>query len=98
MSVLDTSILTISLPDVLRSINASVVEIMWVVMGYSLVITALLLPFGRLADMKGRVKLFNLGLVLFTVASAMCGLSQSGVQLVLFRFAQGIGAAMVMAN
>ncbi|HEU0169622.1 MAG TPA: MFS transporter [Chloroflexota bacterium] len=98
MTSLDNSILTISLPDILRSLNASVVEIMWVVMGYSLVITSLLLPFGRLADMKGRVRLFNIGLVLFTVASMMCGLSQSGMQLVMARFIQGIGAAMVMAN
>ncbi|HEX6511411.1 MAG TPA: MFS transporter, partial [Chloroflexota bacterium] len=98
MASLDNSILTISLPDILRSINASVVEIMWVMMGYSLIITALLLPFGRMADMKGRVRLFNLGLALFTAASMLCGLSQTGVQLVCFRLVQGIGAALLSSN
>ena len=98
MASLDNSILTISLPDILRSINATVVEIMWVVMGYSLIITALLLPFSRLADMKGRVKLFNLGFAIFTVSSALCGLSQTGSQLVAFRLLQGIGSALLLSN
>ncbi|MBV9121050.1 MAG: MFS transporter [Chloroflexi bacterium] len=98
MASLDNSILTISLPDIMHSVNASVVEVMWMVMGYSLIITALLLPFGRLADMKGRVRLFNAGFVLFTVASALCGLSQTGSQLVLFRLLQGIGSAFLFSN
>jgi EmrB/QacA subfamily drug resistance transporter len=98
MASLDNSILTISLPDILRSINATVVEIMWVVMGYALINTALLLPFARLADMKGRVKLFNLGFAVFIVASALCGLSQTGPQLVGFRLLQGVGAAFLLSN
>lgn len=98
MASLDNSILTISLPDILRSIDASVVEIMWVVMGYSLIITALLLPFSRLADMKGRVRLFNIGFAIFTIASALCGLSQSGPQLVGFRLLQGVGSALLLSN
>ena len=95
---LDQSILTISLPDIMRSIDASVAEIMWVMMGYALVNTALLLPFARLADMKGRVRLFNLGFAVFIVASALCGLSQTGGQLVGFRLLQGIGAAFLLSN
>jgi EmrB/QacA subfamily drug resistance transporter len=98
MASLDNSILTISLPDILRSINATVVEIMWVVMGYALINTALLLPFARLADMKGRVKLFNLGFTIFIAASALCGLSQTGPQLVGFRLLQGVGAAFLLSN
>jgi EmrB/QacA subfamily drug resistance transporter len=98
MASLDNSILTISLPDILRSINATVVEIMWVVMGYALINTALLLPFARLADMKGRVRLFNLGFAVFIVASALCGLSQTGPQLVGFRLLQGVGAAFLLSN
>jgi EmrB/QacA subfamily drug resistance transporter len=98
MASLDNSILTISLPDILRSINATVVEIMWVVMGYALINTALLLPFARLADMRGRVKLFNLGFTVFVVASALCGLSQTGPQLVGFRLLQGVGAAFLLSN
>src|SRR5205823_5261798 len=88
MSSLDGSILTISLPQITRSINASVVEVMWTVMGYSLVTTSLILPISRLADMKGRVKLYNLGFAVFTVASGLCGFAQTGAQLVVFRLIQ----------
>lgn len=98
MASLDNSIITISLPDILRSLNASVIEILWVVLGYSLVITALLLPLARLADMKGRVKLYNLGFLIFTLASALCGAAQTGLQLVGFRLVQGVGAALLYAN
>ena len=98
MSSLDGSILTISLPDITRVLGASVAEMMWVLMGYSLIVTSLLLPISRLADMKGRVNLYNLGFAIFTIASALCGLSQSGMQLVLFRLIQGVGAALLFAN
>ncbi len=98
MSSLDGSILTISLPDITRQLGASVAEMMWVLMGYSLIVTSLLLPISRLADMKGRVNLYNLGFAIFTIASGLCGLSQSGMQLVLFRLVQGVGAALLFAN
>lgn len=98
MVAVDSSILTIALPNITRSLHASVVESMWIVLGFQLVITALLLPFARLADMKGRVRLYNIGFALFTLASVLCGLSQTGGQLVLFRLVQGIGAALIFAN
>jgi EmrB/QacA subfamily drug resistance transporter len=98
MASIDGSILTIALPDITRSLHASVVDVMWVVLGFQLVITSLLLPFARLADMKGRVRPYNLGFAVFTLASVLCGFSQSGPQLVLFRLIQGIGAALLFAN
>src|SRR5215813_4449309 len=91
MGALDSSIVTIALPDITHSLSATVVETMWVVMGYQLVITALMMPFSRLADMKGRVGPYKLGIVVFTIASALCGFSQTGSQLVFFRLIQGIG-------
>ncbi|HUZ77392.1 MAG TPA: MFS transporter [Chloroflexota bacterium] len=98
MASLDNSILTISLPSIMHSLNATVVEVMWMVMGYSLVTTALLLPLSRLSDMKGRVKLYNLGFVVFTLSSVACGLSQAGTELLLFRLVQGTGAALLLSN
>lgn len=98
MVSIDSSILTIALPNITRSLHASVVDSMWMVLGFQLVITALLLPFARLADMKGRVRLYNIGFALFTLASTLCGLAQTGPQLVLFRLLQGIGAALIFAN
>ncbi len=98
MSALDFTIVTIALPDITRSVHASVVESMWIVLAYSLVVAGLLLPMSRLSDMKGRVRLYNLGFAIFTIASALCGISQTGSQLVLFRVIQAAGAALLMAN
>jgi EmrB/QacA subfamily drug resistance transporter len=98
MSSLDSSIVTIALPDMSRSLHASVVESMWVVMGYTLVLTALILPLSRLSDMKGRVRLYIIGFAVFTVASALCGFSQSGTQLVIFRLVQGAGATILITS
>ena len=98
MASIDGSILTIALPDITRSLHASVVDVMWVVLGFQLVITSLLLPIARLADMKGRVRPYNLGFAAFTLASVLCGFAQSGSQLVVFRLLQGIGAALLFAN
>jgi EmrB/QacA subfamily drug resistance transporter len=98
MASIDGSILTIALPDITRSLHASVVDVMWIVMGFQLVITSLLLPFSRLGDMKGRVRSYNLGFAVFTLASMLCGFSQTGPQLVGFRLIQGIGAALLFAN
>src|SRR4051794_9343080 len=80
MASIDGSILTIALPDITRSLHASVVDVMWIVLGFQLVITSLLLPFSRLSDMKGRVRAYNLGFAIFTLASMLCGFAQSGPQ------------------
>lgn len=98
MAAVDSSIVTIALPDMTRSLHASAVESMWVVMGYTLVLTALLLPMSRLGDMKGRVRLYNIGFAIFTVTSALCGFAQSGMLLVIFRVLQGAGATALVAN
>ncbi len=98
MGALDSSIVTIALPDITHSLSATVAEMMWVVMGYQLIITALMMPFSRLADMKGRVGPYRFGFAVFTIASALCGFAQSGSELVFFRVLQGIGSALLFAN
>jgi EmrB/QacA subfamily drug resistance transporter len=79
-------------------LGASLIEMIWVIMGYILVSTVFLLTFGRVADMLGRVRMYNLGFVIFTIGSALCGFSQTAMQLILFRLVQGAGAAMMMVN
>jgi EmrB/QacA subfamily drug resistance transporter len=98
MANLDASIVVIGLPTILQSLHASIVDGIWIITGYRLMITILLVMFGRLADLYGRVKLYNLGFIIFTVGSLLCGLSRNGEQLVIFRFLQGAGAAFLMAN
>jgi len=88
----------LALPDMMVKLHADLVEMVWVIMAYILISTVFLLTFGRVADMLGRVRMYNLGFVVFTVGSALCGLSQNATQLILFRLVQGAGAALLMVN
>jgi EmrB/QacA subfamily drug resistance transporter len=98
MAAIDSTIVILGLPDMLVKLHADLIEMIWVIMGYILVSTAFLLTFGRVADMFGRVRMYNLGFVVFTVGSLLCGLSQNATQLILFRLVQGAGAAMMVVN
>lgn len=98
LASLDTNIIFIALPVISSELNASLNTMVWIVIGYSLVTASILLNFGRLSDIFGRVKLYRLGFTIFTLASALCSLSQTGEQLVLFRFIQAIGAAFIFSN
>jgi EmrB/QacA subfamily drug resistance transporter len=98
MANVDGSIVVIGLPTILQSLHASIVEGIWIITGYRLMITILMVMFGRLADLYGRVKLYNLGFIIFTIGSLLCALSRNGEQLVIFRFLQGAGAALLFAN
>jgi len=98
MSQLDGNIVLIALPTITRSLNASAFEALWVLMGYILMTAVLLLAFGRLADMYGKVRLYNLGFAVFTIGSGLCSLSITGGMLVFFRLVQGVGAALIWAN
>ena len=98
MASLDGSILTVSLPTIARELHTGVGLMLWIMMGYTVIITALLLPFGRLADTHGRVRMYGLGFIVFAAASALCGFAQSGVFLLLSRLIQGVGAALLWSN
>jgi EmrB/QacA subfamily drug resistance transporter len=98
MSTLDTSIVVIGIPKIMQDVHASISEGVWIITGYRLMLTVLLIMFGRLADLYGRVKMYNLGFVVFTLGSVLCALSQTGLQLVIFRFLQGTGAALLISN
>ena len=98
MATLDSSIVNIALPTLTRELNADLYQVKWVVIIYLLVITCLLLPFGRLSDQVGRKKVFQIGYFIFVVGSGFCGLSNSLLMLVLCRALQGVGASMLMVN
>ena len=98
MASLDTTIVVIGLPTILQDLHASIVHGIWIITGYTLMMTILLVMLGRLADLYGRVRLYNLGFAIFTVGSLLCALSRTGEQLVIFRFLQGAGAALLIAN
>ncbi len=98
MAAVDGTIVILGLPEMMVKLHADLVEMIWVIMGYILISTVFLLTFGRVADMVGRVRMYNLGFVVFTVGSALCGLSANAAQLILFRLVQGSGAAMLIVN
>lgn len=98
MGQLDASIVTLAYPAMERDFGASLASVQWVSLGYLLVLVGLLAAAGRLSDAIGRKLVYLQGFVVFTVASAACGLAPSLELLVVFRIAQAAGAAMLQAN
>ena len=98
MAILDSNIVLIALPTITADLHASPFEAVWIIMGYVLVTASLLMSFGRLSDIFGRVRLYNTGFALFTVGSALCSVAPTGTLLVLFRLVQGCGGALIFSN
>jgi EmrB/QacA subfamily drug resistance transporter len=97
LATVDGSIINVSLPTLVRSLNTQFAVVQWVVLGYLLTITTSMLSIGRLADIVGKKSIYMLGFVVFTVGSALCGLAVSVYWLIAFRILQAFGAAMIMA-
>jgi EmrB/QacA subfamily drug resistance transporter len=97
MTVLDTNIVAIVLPTIARDLGASFADIEWVISSYVLCFASLLLPAGAIADRFGRRKVFLIGIVIFALASLICGLAWSTAALYVARAAQGVGAAFLLA-
>src|SRR5256714_14530002 len=98
MLLLDITVVNVALPDIQRSLHSSFRDLQWVVNAYALTLAAFLLTAGALADLLGRRRVFVLGLVVFTLSSAACGLSSSPLALNLARAVQGTGGAMMFAT
>ncbi len=98
MASLDRNIIIIALPSIASELHTSLITLVWIAIGYWVVTASMLLTFGRLADMFGRVKLYNLGFALFTIGSGLCCVSQTGEQLIVFRIIQAFGAAFIFSN
>ncbi len=94
---LNASMMNLAVPFIGAYFQARMPVVEWVLMAYLLVISTLLLTFGRLGDMYGFRKIYLLGCVIFAAGSAFCGLAPSIYLLIAFRLLQGVGAAMVMA-
>ncbi len=98
MSSLDSSVVNIILPVVSQAFRTDVATIEWVVTVYLLVVSGLLLSFGRLGDMHGNKQVYIYGFGIFVVGSMLCGLSSTALMLISFRGLQAIGAAILFAN
>jgi len=90
--------LVIALPDILRDLHTDLFALMWIVVGYTLVATVLVLNAGRIADMFGRARTYTLGFAIFTLASVFCAVAADPLQLIAGRVVQGVGGAFLLAN
>jgi len=97
MSTLDASIVNISLPTIIHSLNTDLKAVAWVVMAYLIIATGCLLLMGRLADLYGQKRIYLFGFLTFTVGSALCGFSPTIYFLIASRMLQGLGASATMA-
>lgn len=109
MATIDGTIVLISLPAIFRGIdinplaNGSFEYLLWLLFGYSIVTATLLVTFGRISDMLGRVRLYTMGFAIFTVGSLLAAFTPSqgnlgAIELIVFRIVQGVGAAFLWAN
>src|SRR5258708_3802031 len=96
MVILDITIVTIAMPSIQVQLGATISGLQWIVDGYSLIFASFLLTAGMLGDRLGSKRIFLLGLGLFTLASALCGLAPNLLSLQIFRLVQGLGAALLL--
>jgi len=95
MSYIDATVIYIALPVLQRDLNATVVQAQWIVEAYVLFQAALILVGGSLGDRVGRRRVFGVGIVIFAIASALCGFATSANFLILARILQALGGAML---
>src|SRR5437867_857609 len=95
MIMLDTTIVNVAIPAMSTGLNTTLDQILWVLNAYVMVYAVLLITAGRLGDLYGQRNLFAIGLFVFTVASALCGLSQNPAELIAARVLQGVGGALL---
>jgi EmrB/QacA subfamily drug resistance transporter len=98
MSALDTSVVNTVLPVINNSFGSDIATVEWVVIIYLLVVSGMLLSFGRLGDMRGHKPVFLTGFAIFILSSALCGWAPKIELLIVFRGFQALGAAMLAAN
>ena len=109
MATIDTSIVLIALPDIFKGININPLEagntfyLLWMILGFMIVTSVLVVSLGRLGDMLGRVRMYNMGFVIYTFFSLMLSITwmqgtAAGIWLVVMRLFQGVGAAFLIAN
>jgi EmrB/QacA subfamily drug resistance transporter len=89
------SSVSVALPSIGKDLSLDAVTLGWIATAYLLSSAVLLVPFGRIADIYGRKRIFVIGMVVFTAASFLSGLASSGMMLISFRVLQGIGVAML---
>ncbi|MDD5289284.1 MAG: MFS transporter [Dehalococcoidales bacterium] len=92
------SAVNIALPSIGKEFNLNVIALSWVTTAYLLTSASLLIPFGRLADIYGRKKIFTMGMIVFTIGSILTPMSNSGIMILISRGIQGVGGAAIFST
>jgi len=98
MVAVDQRVLLVALPTLTRTFRTDLTTIQWTVLIYDITLVGLVIILGRIGDLYGRKRTYISGFLLFIFGSALCGLSQSALQLILCRFVQGVGGSMLTSN
>jgi MFS family permease len=96
MAYIDGTAVNVALPALQEQLDATIVDMQWVIEAYSLFLASLILVGGALGDRYGRRLIYGIGISLFAVSSILCGLSENVTELIYFRALQGIGGAMMI--
>jgi len=96
MAFIDSTVVNVALPAIQKTLGGTVIDMQWVVEGYGLLLSALILTGGAMGDVFGRRRIFVIGVAIFAIASAGCGLAATIQQLVIARAVQGFGAAFLV--
>lgn len=98
MASIDSTIVLLAFPAITSALHSSIATIIWVILIYIIVVAVFSTQFGRIGDIYGRSRMFNLGFVIFTIASFLCGIAPTDVILIAFRAVQAIGGALISSN
>jgi len=98
MTAVDTTIVVLALPEIQRGLHVALSAVVWVIISFLLVITLLATQVGRLGDMFGRVRMYEMGFAVFVLGSLACALAWNEASIIAFRVVQGVGGAFIMAN
>ncbi len=98
MTAIDVTIVLLAIPTITSSLHTNLSSSMWIITGYLLVLAILTTQFGRIGDIYGRGKMFNLGFLVFVIGSALAGLSIDISMLIISRLVQAVGGALIESN
>ncbi len=98
ITAVDTTIVVLALPEMQKALHVGLSSVIWVVIGYLLVITLLSTQVGKIGDMFGRVRMYEMGFLIFVLGSLLCALSWNEASIIGFRLLQGVGGALVASN
>ncbi len=98
MAAVDSTIVLLAFSDIVSGLHSNLVNILWVILIYLFITAVFMTQLGKIGDIYGRSRIFNLGFLTFTIGSALCGFAFSDVSLIAFRAIQAVGGAMITAN